>query len=383
MAHFEQYPLSYQPQHYRYDDIEIKEEQLAQSLLNYTFDTMYSTTQSDVKYDAFRSISQNSFRQIHSDQAPSLHSPASGPSLHSASSSTVGSPSSTHAMPVPQTMYPHEYILGPAIVDDSYPYAYESGHFDHESAFRQTKFGVPCVGKSTDFSFLIHRPATSSSFVYSPFPTSEFIPAQTSPPQKRASEGNVVSGPLPGVPSVQREHVFKCPTTPASAYLRSSSQSNLCYTASASALFLSRFSFFPSHGSASSSSGHAYQVFFSQANGNFPHHLGFAYFLSFLVDSCSLKTKIPTQHANKIVNRSRTRLRLEITVHTSHLRLILSSPATTLLTSTVTSSLDAKLPLVQQPSDSRELPQTTCCYETAVHQLAEVEWFTTISTLPR
>lgn len=295
MAHFEQYPLSYQPHQYRYDDAEIKEEQLAQSLLNYTFDTMYSTAQPDLKYDAFRSVSQNSFRQTHSDQAPSLHSPASGPSLHSASSSTVGSPSSTHAMPVPQTMYPHEYILGPAIVDDSYSYAYESGHFDHESAFRQTKFGIPCVGKSADLSSLVAEPAASSCLVSSPLSISAIIPPNSTPQQKSTSEDSVVSGQNFGSLSAQEAqhgHVFKCPTTPASAYPRSSPVSDYCRTSPASAHFLSQFSFFPSQLSVTPNS-HAQQSFFGQANGNFPPRLGTYLFPFFLYSFNACCRRLP------------------------------------------------------------------------------------------
>lgn len=237
-------------------------------MLNYTFDTMYSNNQSDLKYDAFRSISQNSFRQTHSDQAPSLHSPASGPSLASPSSSTVGSPSLNHAMPVSQSMYPHEYVLGPAIVDDSYSYAYESGHFDHESAFRQTKFGVPFVGKSADLSSFVTLSTVKASptFMSLSLSNSEIIPNATAPNQKRASESSGASdsttNPL-GAQQTQRDLVFKFPTTPASAYAKSSVLNVTRCTAPASAPFLSQFSFSPPQ-----------QPCFAQPTGNAPPCIG-------------------------------------------------------------------------------------------------------------
>lgn len=138
------------------DEDQIKHEQFDPNLMDSypTFNSiplptdMFGTAQQDFKYEMLRSVSQSSFQQIHAETAPSLLSSASVPSLPSASSSTVGSPQSGFAQPVSnQYIYANQFNAQPTIIcDDSYPYAYESSHFDHEAALGQEgKINVPFV----------------------------------------------------------------------------------------------------------------------------------------------------------------------------------------------------------------------------------------------
>ena len=180
---------------------------------------MFNQGQFDLKYEMFRF--QNQMHQTQSEVAPSLLSSASAPSIPSASSSTIGSPSSSHAIPVssPAGVYMNEYMVGPTIVDDSFAYAYGSAHFDHEAAFGQeAKFGVPCVGKSADLSSSARSTISvgqESSHKISYVSSPELAPSSigiSSPPFKR----HQFSSEVPTSTSTGVDTVFKSPTIPAS-----------------------------------------------------------------------------------------------------------------------------------------------------------------------
>lgn len=198
---------------------------------------MFTTGQQDSKYEMVRSISQNSMQQINAEAAPSLLSSASAPSIPSASSSTVGSPYSGHAQLVPNPfLYSNQFITGPAIIcDDSFAYGYESANFDHEATIGQdTKLTAPFVGKCADPSSFAQRSTAvpiqeyllSVPLVSSPKPIISVPEATTTLPSKQNRSADGSGAQVRSVASSSKSHsnaVFKPPTTPASAYPKTSS----------------------------------------------------------------------------------------------------------------------------------------------------------------
>lgn len=177
-------------------------------------------------------------RQTQPEAAPSLLSSASAPSIPSASSSTVGSPYSIHAQLASNPfLYNNQFITGPAIVcDDSFPYGYESAHFDHEATTGQdAKLTVPFVGKCADLS----SSASSSTampvkeflptvpLVSSPKPIST-VPEATTTTSQQNHSGDDVATQIASIATSLKSHssgsnaIFKSPTTPASAYPKTS-----------------------------------------------------------------------------------------------------------------------------------------------------------------
>jgi len=173
--------------------------------------------------------------QTHAEAAPSLLSSASAPSLPSASSSTAGSPYSGHAqLASNHFMYNNQFITGPAIIcDDSFPYSYESAHFDHEATIAQdAKLTPPFVGKSAYLSSFVQGSAAkpvqqylpSEPLVSSPKPISAMpsIPTIFSTKQNQSAENAATQ--VTSIATSLKSHssgsnaVFKSPTTPASAY---------------------------------------------------------------------------------------------------------------------------------------------------------------------
>lgn len=198
---------------------------------------MFTTGQQDSKYEMVRSISQNSMQQINAEAAPSLLSSASAPSIPSASSSTVGSPYSGHAQLAPNPfLYNNQFITGPAIIcDDSFAYGYESANFDHEATIGQdTKLTAPFVGKCAGPSSFAQRSTAvpvqeyllSVSLVSSPKTITSVPEATSTLPSKQNRSADGSGAQVRSVASSSKSHsnaVFKPPTTPASAYPKTSS----------------------------------------------------------------------------------------------------------------------------------------------------------------
>lgn len=297
MLAFGQYPQSFPPQ-FSYHQDEIKEEPFLTDMMepcptydSMGFSSMFADGQQDFKYEMLRSMSQN-IQQTHAEAAPSLLSSTSAPSLPSASSSTVGSPYSGHAQPVVnQYMYTNQYMNGPAIIcEDSFPYGYESAHYEPEAVISQdAKISGSFVGKSADLSSFARRS--------SPVPVQEFTP----PVPLVSSPAPVAAVPNPSHLSPTKQHripdeaaqfatpargvapqnsqalgVFKSPTTPASAYPKPSYPSPnarrmTCPDPVQSPQDSFRFSYtypFSSHQSTQHASGNPQYSFFSQTSGN-------------------------------------------------------------------------------------------------------------------
>lgn len=201
-------------------------------------------------YETRSSSSHSSHLQTSNDFPPSLLSSASGPSIPSASSSTIGSPYSAHAQTVStQDTWNSHHGLGfdPAIVNhEVFPSEYMGVGIDSELSFATNdKILGSFVGECADLSSSKTR---SSSFPVSVSQCSLSIPHQvrvTLSPEPltidsildRASAASAVErgspnlrrdgppGPIRRENSAVRpsDNVFKSPTTPASAHPRNRS----------------------------------------------------------------------------------------------------------------------------------------------------------------
>jgi hypothetical protein len=199
----------------------------------------------------FRSpSSHSSHQQTSHDCPPSLLSSASGPSVASASSSTIGSPYSVHAQTVSsQDTWNSQYGLGfdPAIVNhEVFASEYVGAGIDPDLSFAANeKIHGSFVGECADLSSFQKR---SSKFPVTVSSSSLSIPHQlrtTASPElltidsilDRASAATAAERGSPnlirGGPSgpIRKENslvppsdsVFKSPTTPASAHIRGKS----------------------------------------------------------------------------------------------------------------------------------------------------------------
>jgi hypothetical protein len=198
-------------------------------------------------YETRSHSSHSSHQQISHDFPPSLLSSASGPSIASASSSTIGSPYSVHAQTVSsQDTWRSHHGLGfdPAIVNhEVFPPEYIGAGIDPELSFATSdKLHGSFVGECADLSSFQKR---SSNFPVTVSSSSLSIPHQvriTASPEPlsidsildRASaasaaehgSANLTRDRPPG--PIRRENssvqpsgsLFKSPTTPASAQVR-------------------------------------------------------------------------------------------------------------------------------------------------------------------
>lgn len=237
MFAFEQHPQSFHQQ--QYFDTEIKQETYMPSMLDYPYESinynpeLFGEVHHDNKYNMMRSLSQGSYHQIHSETAPSLLSSVSAPSVPSAPSSTVGSPYSSHALPVTTTGMYGNYVGGPAIVCDDGLFAYEPTHFEHDAFIdHDVKSTQSFVGKSADLSSFVTRstrrgiqecspmmpPVSSSKSYKSARPT--ILNKVARQPQRLDSRSSSTTTRKPrlNTSSPKRHSEFKSPTTPASAY---------------------------------------------------------------------------------------------------------------------------------------------------------------------
>lgn len=336
---------------------------------------MFTNGQQEFKYDMMRSISQNSMQQSHGDIAPSLLSSNSAASP--SSSSTAGSPYSSHAQPVStQAMYPNHYIT---VCDDSYPYGYETAHYDNDAAIGQdAKLTAPFVGKCADLSSFAQRSTAMpvqecippAPLVSSPKPIATPSESASSPPStKRHRSSDDAAQVTAKVSKPKSSHtgsntVFKSPTTPASAYPKSSSP-NARRTTLPSQVELSHssFPFSYSHPSVpipsmSQHGGQSQYNFFSQTNGNFIPPIE-ASCLSLSYCLCLSLSDLLCQPRAKLLGqmltydyRSSLALRSTVTLPVGFLWILPSSrPVHTLLTSSVASAFIAQLPLFQPTSN--------------------------------
>ena len=201
----------------------------------------------DTKYDLSRSLSSTGSLHQHSQSSNehtlSLISSASGPSLPSASSSTVGSPHSGHSHPISSAdswTSAINFNAHPAIANsEGFVGDYSVVDFGHEHAFgTATKLQDDFVGKCVDLSSFPTRSSTFSvncsssnlSFVQRP-PFS----ASPEPVSVESFERFPEAAPSRAVrdnTSVRTSHqhvgqTFKQPTTPASARSRTPSTSSV------------------------------------------------------------------------------------------------------------------------------------------------------------
>ena len=197
--------------------------------------SMFPDGHPEFKYEMLRTMTENNMQQTHSEVAPSLFSSAS---LPSASSSTIGSPYSGHALPVSDQMIysASQYHSNPTIVyDDQFPHGFESAHFDIEAQLEQEpKLTGSFVGKYADLSSLVKRSSTTSAQelpspmppVSSPEPINgpkkcvPALPFNSSRSVDDAARAAVISTMSKSQP--KDNLIFKSPAMPASAYPKSS-----------------------------------------------------------------------------------------------------------------------------------------------------------------
>lgn len=253
-------------------------------------------------------------QHTHAEAAPSLLSSASAPSIPSASSSTVGSPYSSHAQLASNPfLYNSQFVTGPAIIcDDSFPYGYDSAHFEHEATVGQdAKLNASFVGKCADLSSFAQRSTAmpvqeylpSEPLVSSPKPIIAFPEATTTLSSKQnPSADDDAAAQVSSIASNSKSHssrsdaIFKSPTTPASAYPKNSPP-NAKRTIRASAeqpkdSFRFSYSFPSSSSSPMPQRGYKPQFnFFSQSHGSSipPIEASCSSFLSFALpnDPCA------------------------------------------------------------------------------------------------
>lgn len=260
----------------------------------------------DTKFDVHRSISSDdSFHPLPhhlSEPSLSLISSGSGPSLPSASSSTVGSPHSGHSHPISASepwATAGSFGVHPAIVNhDGLVSSFGTVDLDHEFAFAATgKYPDNYVGECADLSSLSKRSSTfpihdSSKRLgipsFGPLSTSPELLSSTHVPQPRASivptesaAGTTSSHSLSPIVKQERrssatsEGVFKSPTTPASARARTPSITSPAARAahSLSGLSASTATSPGVHGPATppmqQHAGQFQNHFFAQSSGNF------------------------------------------------------------------------------------------------------------------
>lgn len=192
-----------------------------------------------VKHEMLRSTSANSniqYSQHQHELPPALISSGSGPSIPSASSSTVGSPYSgpSHTV-MSQDSYGNDasYGLGlyPAIVNhEGYSHEFMGAALDHDLPLGSDKLTGNYVGESADLSSSVSR---SSTILHQPLPLSSTASLSTSSPEilhinttlEHATPNSAIAQ-LSGATSSEVSTVtvahpttslFKSPTTPASA----------------------------------------------------------------------------------------------------------------------------------------------------------------------
>ena len=258
--------------------------------------------QNTFDYETRSHSSHSSHQQILHDFPPSLLSSASGPSIASASSSTIGSPYSVHAQTVSsQDTWRSHHGLGfdPAIVNhEVFPPEYVGAGIDPELSFATSdKLHGSFVGECADLSSFQKR---SSNFPVTVSSSSLSIPHQvriTASPEplsidsildrasaasaaERGSANLIRDGP-PG--PIIRENssvlpsggVFKSPTTPASAQVRiNSSTAHASVHAASYPPTATRMSRTPQQSTPSSpptqQHGNHFQTnFFAQSSGSF------------------------------------------------------------------------------------------------------------------
>lgn len=270
MHNFEQNPQSYNSQ-FGFDQEEIKQEQFLPSSMDsyppHEFSSdIFNNAAQDFKYEMLRLMSQSSMQQATAEAVPSLLSSASAPSVPSASSSTVGSPYSSHAQPITnQYIYANQYFPDPTkFCDDAFTYGYESAHFDHEATFvQELKTTGPFVGKCADLSSSVRGSAampvqeylSSVPLVLSPKPI-HTIPEDTaasSCKRARSYDGAThISVPVTssGAQRQRGDELFKPPATPASAYSKmlsnsSPSANSVCFSSQTKKPFQLSYPFSP------------------------------------------------------------------------------------------------------------------------------------------
>ena len=200
----------------------------------------------DIKYDLSRSLSSTGslHQNSHSsnEHTLSLISSASGPSLPSASSSTVGSPHSGHSHPISSAdswTSAINFNAHPAIANsEGFVSDYSGVDFGHEHAFgTATKLQDNFVGKCVDLSSFPTRSSTFSVKCSSsnlPFIQRPPFSASPEPVAAESFERSSEAAPsrlVRGNASVRtpQQHIlqtFKQPTTPASARSRTPSTSS-------------------------------------------------------------------------------------------------------------------------------------------------------------
>jgi hypothetical protein len=279
------------------------------------------------KYGMHRSASSNGSvkqaSQHSSELLPSLLSSASQPSVHSASSSTVGSPYSGHSHPISHhDSWASNQGLGltPTIVNhESYTHEFVSTDPDPELAFAtHDKFSGNFVSESTDLSSCHKRSSTfpvavtqslslppNAPFSTSPEPLSidSFLELSNKSPISAQSFSHPPATPVEnGNLSKKSNPTFKSPTTPASAHSRRPSAVSPSLSRPSAAQSAPQTSLAvpapaagpqPFHNVAAPVPQHANQFqshFFAQSSGNFipPLESSCSFLLALFPTSCLL-----------------------------------------------------------------------------------------------
>ena len=203
--------------------------------------------QDDTQHMYYQPAPPSSFPKLPTEQPPSSLSTASGPSVPSASSSTIGSPYSSHAHP---SSYPESWGnvtqglgLDPAIASsEDFNREFSTTDIDQGTDFTpQTKVAADFVGESTDFSSMskMHSTISSNSLLSppslaikttlddSPLTIDSILEKANSAVSSPGHFPTPISGrPITSSPTLLKDQqaahlprdsdVFKTPTTPAS-----------------------------------------------------------------------------------------------------------------------------------------------------------------------